>query len=92
MDSDRAELLAIQVLGWLLEDDELTVVFLGSTGSDAGHLRARARDPELLGAVLDFTLMDDAWVLAAAAHAGVAPEDILRARAALPGGDAPHWS
>ncbi|MEM8957919.1 MAG: DUF3572 domain-containing protein [Pseudomonadota bacterium] len=92
MDRDHAELLALQVLGWVLENEEIALVFLGSTGSDADQLRARAQDPELLAAVLDFTLMDDAWVVAAARHARIGPEELLSARAVLPGGDAPHWS
>lgn len=92
MDRDHAELLALQVLGWLLENEEMALVFLGSSGSDVGQLRGRAHDPEFLAAVLDFTLMDDAWVVAAARHAGFGPEDLLSARAVLPGGDAPHWS
>lgn len=92
MDRDHAELLALQVLGWLLENEEMAFVFLGSTGSDEVQLRERMHDPELLAAVLDFTLMDDNWVVAAAQHAHIGPEDLVRARAVLPGGDAPHWS
>ena len=55
-------------------------------------MAAAARNPEFLGAVLDFLLMDDAWVIAfcdAEGHPYTAP---MMARAVLPGGAATHWT
>jgi hypothetical protein len=43
--------------------DDLVEVFLGSSGASLDDLRARAAEPEFLASVLDFILMDDAWVL-----------------------------
>ncbi|MFN3577225.1 MAG: DUF3572 family protein [Tabrizicola sp.] len=55
-------------------------------------MRARATEPEFLGAVLDFLLQDDAWVVAFCdghGHPYGAPQ---AARLALPGGAETHWT
>ena len=54
--------------------------------------RAGASDPVFLGSVLDFILMDDAWVIEFSEAAGIAPEKLGRARQALPGGEAVNWT
>ncbi len=89
---DQAEVLAIKALGWLAGQDDLLATFLDASGAAIDDLRTRVTDPAFLAAVLDFILMDDAWVLGFAAHAAIPPEQILRARAGLPGGDLPHWT
>ncbi len=89
---DSAELLAIEALSWLLTNDDLLPVFLGSTGANADDLRARAQDPDFLASVLDFLLMDDAWIMAFCQGADYTPDFPLRARAALPGGAAVNWT
>jgi hypothetical protein len=88
----RAEVLAITALGWLAAQDDLLAGFLAASGATLDDLRARAADPAFLGAVLDFLLTDDAFVLGFAADAQIAPDMVLRARAGLPGGDLPHWT
>lgn len=87
-----AETVALQALGWLAGQEDLWGVFLGATGASAADLRARAEDPEFLASVLDFVLMDDAWICAFAADSGLDPSDVAPARAALPGGGLPHWT
>ncbi|TCP41328.1 DUF3572 domain-containing protein [Rhodovulum marinum] len=89
---ESADVVALGALAWLVGDDELLPVFLGATGASEHDLRARADDPEFLASVLDFLLMDDAWVLAFCRHAGLPGEAVMRARAALPGGADPHWT
>ncbi len=42
--------------------------------------------------MLDFLLSDEATLMAFAQDAGVSPDRPLRARAALPGGELPHWT
>ena len=61
--ADAAETLALQALGWLLSNEDLLPVFLGATGVNESDLRERASDPEFLGSVLDFLMMDDAWAV-----------------------------
>lgn len=89
---DAAETLGLRALAWLAGNDELLPVFLGASGADMAELRARAGDPAFLGAVLDFLLMDDAWIVAFCDSAGLAYEAPLAARQALPGGAQIHWT
>ncbi len=89
---DRAEALGLEALGWIAGQPDLAGAFLGASGGTADDLRTRAGDPEFLGFVLDFLLADEAALLAFCAAAGLAPDWPMRARAALPGGDLPHWT
>ena len=92
MTPDAAETLAVQALGWLAGQDDLFGVFLGSTGASVADVKARADDPAFLGSVLDFVLMDDAWVVAFCDSVGCPYDAAMRARAALPGGEQVNWT
>ena len=92
MQRDAAETVGLRALAWLAGNDELLPVFLGSTGASLDDLRAGAGEPAFLGSVLDFVMMDDAWVVAFCDAAGLAYEAPMRARAALPGGGQVHWT
>ena len=92
LSQDSAEILAIEALSWLVGNDDLLPVFLGSTGTSEADLRARAGEPEFLGAVLDFLLMDDAWIEAFCTDKTYEPDFPIRARAALPGGAHVNWT
>ncbi|MDW4496616.1 DUF3572 domain-containing protein [Sulfitobacter sp. D35] len=87
-----AETTALHVLGWLVGEEDMLPVFLGSTGASEADLRAGAADPMFLGAVLDFILLDDAWVRRACEALQMPFETIAAARQALPGGDQVHWT
>lgn len=89
---DTAEVVALQALAWLTGNDELLPVFLGSTGASPEDLRRQVGDPGFLAAVLDFLLMDDAWVIAFCDAAGLPYTAPMHARQGLPGGDAVHWT
>ncbi|KHA52939.1 DUF3572 domain-containing protein [Sulfitobacter geojensis] len=89
---ESAETLGLQVLGWLVADEDLMPVFQGSTGVSEADIRARAADPQFLGAVLDFLMMDDAWVIRFCDAHSVPYERIMQARAALPGGEQVNWT
>lgn len=92
MKQETAEITGLKVLAWLASNEELFPVFLGSTGLSEHDLRQRAQETEVLAAVLDFLTMDDAWVRDCAEAIGLAPEDPMRARQALPGGADIHWT
>jgi hypothetical protein len=92
MKQEMAEMGAVRVLGWLAGQEDLLPIFLGATGAAAEDLRRAAGEPEFLGSVLDFVLMDDAWVIACAGALGMPPERIAEIRRALPGGALPHWT
>lgn len=90
----QAEAVALgqEALVWLAGQPEALGAFLAASGASPAEVRARAGDPEFLGFVLDFVLASEASVRAFAAAAGVPPDRPARARAALPGGDAPDWT
>ena len=92
MTEDRASTLALQVLAWLVAQDELLPVFLGASGAGLDDLRAGAGNPALQGAVLDFVLMDDAWVTSCAGAIAAGDGDLAVARQMLPGGALPNWT
>ncbi len=89
---EAAETLALKVLTWLAADDDLFGVFLGATGAAAPDIATNAAKPEFLGAVLDFVLMDDAWVTAFCDAAHVPYDAVMSARQALPGGEQVNWT
>jgi hypothetical protein len=92
MQQDAAQVMALETLGWLAAQDELFPAFLNATGASLADVKHQAADPEFLGAVLEFLLMDDAWVIAFCdqhGHPYTAPQ---AARAALPGGAVTNWT
>ncbi|ABV94552.1 hypothetical protein Dshi_2819 [Dinoroseobacter shibae DFL 12 = DSM 16493] len=92
MQQEAAEALALEALGWIASQEDLMGVFLGATGSDVATVRAQAQDPQFLVSVLDFLLMDDAWVIGFCDAQGRAYDAPMRALAALPGGAQMHWT
>lgn len=89
---ESAETIALQVLGWLAGHEDLCKTFLAASGASEADLRAQAADPAFLGAVLDFVMMDDAWVVMCCDALGLAYTDPMMARHALPGGGDVHWT
>lgn len=90
--AQSAEAIALQAVAWLVGNDDLLPVFLGATGASEHDLRNQLKDPAFLSAVLDFLLMDDAWVIACAEAQQIPPDRLAIARAALPGGEQTHWT
>lgn len=92
MRREAAEALALDALIWLAAREDAFGAFLGASGLSPADVRGRAQDAEFLGFVLDFLLSDEGLTRAFAAEAGAPPDAPMRARAALPGGDAPFWT
>lgn len=89
---EAAETLALQAVVWLVGEENLLPTFLGSSGLSETDLRTQLGDPDLLASVLDFILMDDAWVMQFCDAQGLAYDRLMQARAALPGGALVHWT
>jgi len=89
---ESAEVVGLKALAWMAGNEELLPVFLGATGASEADIRAGATDPAFLGALLDFIMMDDAWVTAFCDQAGLAYDQPMRARMHLPGGGDVHWT
>lgn len=92
MNADAAEKIAVQALGWLASDQELMGLFLGATGSAPDDLRQATADPAFLISVLDFLMMDDAWVIRFCDDHSMPYETPMQARQHLPGGAQVHWT
>ncbi|WP_171227967.1 MULTISPECIES: DUF3572 domain-containing protein [unclassified Ruegeria] len=90
--SESAETLALTALAWLVSNDELLPVFLGSTGASIEDVRDRASDTEFLASVLDFLVLDDSWVMAFCDANSLAYDLPAQARAVLSGGAEIHWT
>ncbi|ETA53351.1 DUF3572 domain-containing protein [Ponticoccus alexandrii] len=92
MSRETAETTGLKAVAWLAGNEELLPVFLGATGASEADFRAGLEDPAFQGSVLDFILMDDAWITGFCDAAGLRYDAPMQARAALPGGEAVHWT
>ena len=92
MTPEAAQVVAIQALGWLMGNNELLPVFMGSTGISAEDLKAGLEDTSLLVSLMDFILMEDQWVLDFCDVSGFDPHKLQSVRHALPGGEMVHWT
>ena len=79
--------LAIAALGFIAGDPEQLNRFLALSGIDPGAIRTAAAEPGFLAGVLAYISGHERTLMAFAAHAGVAPEQIERARQVLAGAD-----
>ena len=80
-----AETLALKALGFLARDTDALLRLLTLSGLELDDLRERAGEPELLAAVVDFLLSDDALLARFAEEEGLDAQEIHAARRALPG-------
>lgn len=79
------EVIALKALGFLAQDGERFQRFLNLTGIELQAIREAAADPAFLGGVLDHLLGDQTLLLVFAESEDLAPEQVARARRALPG-------
>ena len=80
---EQAETLAIGALGFLAGEPEALGGFLRLSGIDPANLRAAAAEPGFLAGLLDYFLANEALLVDYSRQAGIAPEEIGRARAVL---------
>jgi hypothetical protein len=79
------EVIALKALGFLAQDGERFQRFLNLTGIELHAIRDAATDPAFLGGVLDHLLGDQTLLLVFAESENLAPEQVAKARRALPG-------
>jgi hypothetical protein len=79
--------LAIAALGFIASNGDELSRFLALTGIDHASIRTAAEEPGFLGGVLAYIAGNEHTLLAFAAHAGIAPEEIEKARFVLAGAD-----
>jgi hypothetical protein len=81
--TDAAFELAVAALGFLASERDELSRFLALTGIDPSSIRTAAQEPGFLGGVLAYIAGSEPTLLAFAAHARVAPQEIEKARAIL---------
>ena len=79
--------LAIRALGFIAADPEELSRFLALTGIEPSAIRAAAAEPGFLGGVLAYIAGNERTLMTFAAQAGIAPEEIEKARTVLAGVD-----
>ena len=92
MDTEIAETRALEVLTWVLSEDDLIQVFLGATGASQNDLRSNTLSHEFLISILDFVLMDDRWVISCGKFLNIDPSQIQLIRMSLDGGQEVTWT
>jgi hypothetical protein len=75
-----AESIAIEVLSFLAGSPARLDRFLTLSGLGRDYVRAAAREPGFLAAILDHLASDESLLLACAANIGRAPATIAKAR------------
>ena len=83
--SEEAEILAINALGFLASDGERLQRFMDLSGLDVAAIRAGAANPAFLGGILDHLLGDESLLLVFAEDQHLRPERIAQLRRKLPG-------
>ena len=78
--SEADETLALQIVGWIVADQERANRMLALTGLDASSLRAGLSERGTLTALMDFTINHEPDLLACAEEIGVSPARIVAAR------------
>ena len=92
MDREIAETRALEVLTWVLSEDDLIQVFMGTTGASQNDLRSNTLSHEFLISILDFVLMDDRWVISCSKFLNIDPSQIKLIRMSLDGGQEVTWT
>jgi hypothetical protein len=82
---ESARSLAVGVLACIAADSDRLNRFLSLTGLGPDNLRTAAADPAFLGSVLDYLVADEQLLVTFASDAGLKPEAVARAHAALCG-------
>ena len=92
MNKEIAETRALEVLTWVLSEDDLIQVFMDATGASQDDLRSNTLNHEFLISILDFVLMDDSWVISCSKFMNIDPSQIQVIRMSLDGGQEVNWT
>ena len=92
MNKEIAETRALEVLTWVLSEDDLIQVFMGATGASQDDLRSNTSNYEFLISILDFVLMDDSWVISCSKFMNIDPSQIQVIKMSLDGSQEVNWT
>ena len=82
--TEQAEVLALQMVQFLLDDEGMAQTFLDVTGTSPDDLRRRVNEPDFLGGVIDYLLGREDLLLAFCEAQRIEPTLPARLRGALP--------
>ncbi len=91
MNKDQAEAIALDALGYIIQDAALRGRFLDLTGVDPSDLRGRLSDSSFLAAIIEFLLGDEACLLEFCSATEIDPQLPARAHTVLVGHTAAQW-
>ncbi|MGB5483343.1 DUF3572 domain-containing protein [Parasphingorhabdus sp.] len=74
-----ADIIALQALGWVLQDQDRAERLLALTGLDPRELRSGLEDPAMLASLLGFLANHEPDLVACAEAIGVAPTKLAAA-------------
>lgn len=74
-----ADIIALQALGWVLQDQDRAERLLALTGLDPRELRSGLEDPTMLASLLGFLANHEPDLIACAEAIGVAPAKLAAA-------------
>ena len=83
--SSEAEILALHVVAFITQRDNVLQQLIVQTGMTPSTLRERTHDPEFLAGVVDFLLSNEQLLLEFCKFEKLAPTRLLRIRQKLPG-------
>ena len=92
MNKEISETRALEVLTWVLAEDDLIQVFMDATGASQDDLRSNTSNHEFLISILDFVLMDDSWVISCSKFMNIDPSQIQVIKMSLDGGQEVNWT
>ncbi|MGC4025722.1 MAG: DUF3572 domain-containing protein [Mesorhizobium sp.] len=85
--TETAEEIAINALGFIASDPVLLNRFLAITGIEASDIRYAAKQPGFLAGVLQFIVAHEPTLIAFSESASVPPAEIVKALRSLPLGN-----
>ena len=74
-----ADIIALQALGWVLQDQDRAERLLALTGLDPRELRSGLEDPTMLASLLGFLANHEPDLIACAESIGIAPAKLAAA-------------
>lgn len=90
--AEEAEELAIQVLGWLVQDAEMMRRFLALSGIEPGAIRQAAQEPGFYPGVTGFLMAHEPTLMAFCASADLKPEHVVACHQVLIGPESHSWT
>lgn len=91
MTPQASEIIALNALGYIMNEDALRDRFVALTGLDPEILRTTLEQPTTLASILEFLVSHEPDLIAAAEAQGENPATLIKAWRELGGGSGQEW-